>query len=852
MSNIYKSWFRAFCAFLLVAVMASVAQQSKAMLPKAGLPIGTKATITYRDASNVKQKRESDVVLTRIDQVYQVEILAMRKPAHAEIGEDADIPFQVTNVGNGTDDVTLNISSFPKNIDNVTFFNADAGGTPQLGTGVRSNRNNPAPFTLKGIDPDDDRRYFVLRMPLPKSAKKDDEFHAKLDVSTKGGKSGSITADALAIDQGPFSVAPVGKAKLNGKKQAWVQFRVNGGVAPKRGYFQVWAVKSSDVSTPLKYIVDKRASFDGNTLRKGEFDSTDDTLFKLVHEVGANGSYLIKMPIEVIDAERGDEIVVFVKYGEAEQSGIRPISDEASLEKSTGFVIAFDHIEGSPDLKVIGNSRNGKNLDFTIIDKAISGETVDYDLVLFNRSTFADTFVIEELTEGKGNLIAAVTPMDSEGRDAIPIGFRRLPETESIPANGTLNFKISIRLRDGRVSNLAQNVQIRIKSVGATSVDPITQIFTISKVVAGGVPTVAFSDIEDISNITNEIHLANGGDIGKFYLRIKNPENLKNIKGIDTTTHEYQMQFVESGFTIQSYSEHSCGAAVTHTGPVGEDGKVFCVVADLSGISRLKSELVVTDSIRSTQARATMTIVKSPDIAFASTGYDSDAAPGDDAALTIRIVNRGGDMTSAQYELWHDGTDTAAATTKWPTIFSFDDKTWGSSLTLPGMIGGGAKDVFVKISIPKDTVVNRTWSLTLGLREIGDNTSKATTVITLSLDESGLIVVKEIAIVKSAPPTNCAATSPVKFAKTTKEKVKEGDCIWYRISVTNLPAAATVRDVSISDPIPKHSDYTGGAKTNQTEATLSTTDGKIVTKGIDLKSDTSLILTYPVTVNFKK
>jgi hypothetical protein len=851
MSNIYKSWIRAFLVFFLMLVMASVAQQSKAMLPKAGLPIGTKATITYRDADNVQQKRESDVVLTRIDQVYQVEILAMRKPARAESGGNADIPFQVTNVGNGDDDVTLNIGEFPKNINNVTFFNADAGGTPQLGTGVQSSKSNPVPFTLKGIDSSDDRRYFVLRMPLPKSAKKNDAFQATLNVSTKGGASESITADALTIDRNPFSVVPMGTAKLNGKKKAWVQFRVNGGIAPKRGYFQVWAVKSSDVSTPLKFSVDKGASFDGHTLREDEFNSGDDTLFKLVHEVGANGRYLIKMPIEVVDAERGDKIVVFVKYGEAERTGINPISDEAGLEKSTGFVIKFDHIEGSPELEVVNNSHPGSR-DFTRIDQAISGETVDYDLVLHNMSTFADTFVIEEVTEDKGALIAAVTPMDSNGRDAIPIGFRRLPETDVIPANGELKFKISVRLLDGRISNEEQNVQIRIRSVGAKTTDPVAQVLTIGEIVAGGVPTVAFSDTEDISRVTDEIFLTNGDDIGKFYLRIKNPENRKNTKSVDATTHEYQMQFVESGFTIRSYSEseHRCGAAVTRTGSVGRDGKVFCVEADLSGVSRLKSEIVVTDSIRATQATATMTIIKTPDIAFASTGYDSHAGPGDDAALTVRIVNRGGDMTSKKYELWHDDTDTASATGKWTTIFSFDEKTWESVLALPKMHSGGAKDVFVKISVPKDMVVNRTWSLTLGLREIDGKVSKATTVITLSLDESGLIVVKEIAIVKSAPPANCAATSPRRFSKTTDEKVKEGDCIWYRISVT--PSAATVRDVSISDPIPKHSDYAGGAKTNQPEATLSTADGKIVTKGIDLESGTSLILTYPVTVNFKK
>ena len=83
MSNVNKSWVRTLFILLMMMVMLSIARQSNAMIPKAGIPIGTKATITYRDASNILQKRESDVVLTRIDQVYQVEVVAMRKPAHA-------------------------------------------------------------------------------------------------------------------------------------------------------------------------------------------------------------------------------------------------------------------------------------------------------------------------------------------------------------------------------------------------------------------------------------------------------------------------------------------------------------------------------------------------------------------------------------------------------------------------------------------------------------------------------------------------------------------------------------------------------------------------------------------------
>jgi hypothetical protein len=253
-----------------------------------------------------------------------------------------------------------------------------------------------------------------------------------------------------------------------------------------------------------------------------------------------------------------------------------------------------------------------------------------------------------------------------------------------------------------------------------------------------------------------------------------------------------------------------------------------------------------------------ITLVKSADIAFESTAYDSNGEPGGDAALTIRIVNRGGDMGSNEYVLWHDSTDAASATTAWPTIFSFDEKSWESSLLLPKMKSGSSKDVFVKITIPEGVMVNRTWSLTLGLRESSDkkNKSKATAVVTLALDENGLIVIKEIAIVKSASPTlpaDCTVSaSPGNFSKTTQDKVQDGDCIWYRIGVTNPSIAATVRDVTISDPIPKYSSYVDGAKTDLPEAAPNFNEGKIVTKGIDLKPGESLELIYPVTVNFKK
>jgi hypothetical protein len=847
MSIVNNTLLKIFRILLLSLSMMLVAQTSHAMMPKAGLSIGTKATITYRDASNLLQKRESDIVLTTIAQVYEVEVIPMRNPARAEKEENADIPFQVRNVGNGLDDVTFSVKTFPSDVDKVTFFSADAGGAIQSDTGIESSTGNPVPFTLKDLDGGGGQKYFVLRVPVPSRAKDNDLLKTELTVMSKGGRSSDISADALVIGRRPFSVVPVGSSKLNRDKDTWVTFRVNGGLSNKTGYFQMWAVNSADVSTPLEYEVGAHAKFNNKELLPEEFDGKDRTLFKIKHEVGANDSYLIRMPIRIKQAERGDEIVMFVKYGEADPDGIKPLSGDDSLEKSTGYVIRFDHVEIQPELEVFNNSKHGASRDFTRIEQAMSGETVDYDLVLRNKSTFADTFTIEEVTESKGELIAKVTPMDETGAEAIRIGARGLPEIGPIPVDGEMKFKISVQLRDGRTSENEQNVRFRFKAITARTTDALTQVLTIVKVISGSGPLVKFSDTDDMALDVTTLSLDNGADIKRFYMRIDNADLA------DESTHDYRMRFADKGFTIRPFTAPDCGAAVGNTGPIGPEGKVFCVDADLRGTSRLESRVLVSDSVRSAESTASITIVKTPLIEFASTGYDGNGTPGGDAALTIRVVNRGGDMVDKQYEIWHDTADRDASTNAWPAVFSYDEKDWTPALALSGLMSGDSKDIFVKIPIPPNASTDRTWSLTLGLREVGDVASKASTVVTLGLDDSGLVVVKEVAVVKSAKPLECASSAvPAVFSKVTNARVGDGDCIWYRVSVSNLPAGILVHDVQIVDPVPEHSSYTSGARTNLPEASPSLNAEEIVTKSIDLAPDTSLILTYPVTVNFRK
>ncbi|MDB5774960.1 MAG: hypothetical protein JWP38_1093, partial [Herbaspirillum sp.] len=675
-------------------------------------------------------------------------------------GEDADIPFQIANIGNGVDDVSVTVKNFPLGVDEVTIYSADAGGVAKPSTGVRTSKYHQNEFVLKGIKPGADKpRYIVLRMPLPATSSIGDEFKIDLVARMKNGESKSFGAAAVVSDKTAFSVTPGRSATLYEDKKTMVSFWVKGGPNATRGYFQIWAVKSSDLSTPLSYEVGKKVYFGSETLNRDEIDDSEDKLFKIARPVGANRRYMIKLPITIPDAMRGDDILMFVKYGEAEEYGVKPLAQEGDLARSAGLVVRFNHKAVSPKLEVTGNSAGGAGPDFSVVEHAVSGDTVDYALTLYNNSTFPDSFVLEEQTGGKGALIAKVTPMDIDGMQPIAVGASGLPEVGPIEANGKREFKIRIRLRDGRVSRRRQGVQFRFRAVRATGVDEIAKAFSISEVVPGSEPVVQFLSESGATSPIDHLALANGEESARFYMRIGNADTTSDV------TRQYRMQFVDDGFTIKSYSDGMCGAAVTSTGTVDKDGKIFCVDADLNGKSRLQP-----------------------------------------------------------------------------------------SLALPDMKSGDSQDIFVKVSVPKEATVDRAWSLTLGLRKPDGTDSLATTVLTLALDDSGLVIIKEVAVIKSDPYSDCLSSDvPERFAKTTDVEVQSGDCIWYRISVSNPQAATPIRKVSIHDPIPAYSTYIEGtASVNLKKAIPGLNGNEIVTEGIDLESDQSLVLTYPVVVRFDK
>jgi uncharacterized repeat protein (TIGR01451 family) len=90
----------------LFAVKVAVAEA-----PPAGTVIGNVATATYYDENNNKYVSTSNLVQTKVKQVYAVDVNKQVDEVEAIPGQVLNIPFTVKNEGNGNDTLTLEATS---------------------------------------------------------------------------------------------------------------------------------------------------------------------------------------------------------------------------------------------------------------------------------------------------------------------------------------------------------------------------------------------------------------------------------------------------------------------------------------------------------------------------------------------------------------------------------------------------------------------------------------------------------------------------------------------------------------------------------------------------------------------
>lgn len=830
--------------FVLLFMFAVYSSAVRAEMPDAQSRIGTQATITFSDDKGEHTKK-SDPVYTVVAQVHQVDVRVMNEKTSVVPGENVDIAFALTNTGNGVDDMIITANELPQNVDSVTVFEADEGGRATSEIGQEISAGGKGEFKLAMMKRRE-LRNFVVRMRAPATLGAGQELRINL-VATPSGVTDAakpFSGSAVTIGSTPFVVTPGKSVTLDSERRAAVAFIVTPGADAVNGYFELFLTKRND-SKPLKFkVVDDEVHFDGEIVKKNDTKANNGHLFfKMIHQVPGNKNsekVNFNMRIEVPDAVQGDEMLLFVDYSKGKDSTVQP-EEGVAVARSNGLLVSWPHAAADFSLDVIGNSIDTTSNDFSIVANATAGSVVDYEISVENNGSRDDTYAFERL-KSEGTLILDVTAIDQNGQDNIRVGTGGLPEIGPLAPHGTAIFKVRVRLLEARVATTPQVVKFSIKSLTAKILPPKEQKLTINTVSVGAPATVIFlAEATDTQKIDG-YNLPPGQDEARIYAKITNS---------DLAVHQYRIVSNDE-ITLFPFVDGVCSTVATSvTGMVDKNGKLFCVNVDMVEQSQLAGEVRFTDIVTNAEKVATILIVKPGAVRFASDSYSAGGAAGLTSDVTVAMINRGGDTNADKYEVWFDTADSESKTKNWELKFSLDKKDWFKTLSLPAMDAGVTVPLFIKIEVPPGVNEDEKWPLRVGIREQNAESNISLTIISLSLNVIDLKVVKQVSIQKNA--ICVAALIPEDFAAASAHKIAAGDCVWYRVTVTNV-STMPANQMVIRDPLPKHATY------NNSMATVVADDkvgvelqgNNIVTGPTTLAINKKLVLTYPVQVDFNK
>lgn len=830
--------------FVLLFLFTMYSSLARAEMPDAQSRIGTQATITFSDDKGEHTKK-SDPVYTVVAQVHQVEVKVMNDKTPAMSGQNADIAFALTNIGNGTDDMTITAKNLPANVDSVTVFEADEGGraTSEAGQVISAGSGQFSLANMKRRE----LRNFVVRMRVPLTTKAGQELRIDLVATPSNADEAAkqFSGSALAIDSTPFTVTPGKSATLDDQKNAAVAFVVTPGAVAVDGYFELFMTKRNDPRRLKFEVLNNEVHFDGETVDEKNIKKHKGQLsFEMIHKVPAEKSSAkvnFNMRIYVPDAAQGDEMLLYVNYSKGKDTTVQP-EENVTLVQSNGLLVSWPHGQADFSLAVTGNSIDKISDDFATVASATAGSDVDYEITLENNGSQADTYVFERL-KSEGALILSVTAMNRNGQDEIRIGTNGLPEIGPLAAHGSETFKVRVRLVESRLTSTPQIAKFRIKSGTAKALPSKEQELTINTIVTGASASVVFLEEASATQPIVEYKLPAGQNDARIYVKVVNA---------DPATHQYQIVSNKDEITLFPYVNGVCDAvAVNATGPVGSEGKLFCVNADMQEQSRLDGTVIFTDIATAAVSEATIAFVKPGALRFAGDSYQAGGTAGLTADITVAMINRGGDVGQGKYEVWFDTTDSGSKTNTWKITFSLDKKDWIDILPLPAMDAGKSVPLFIKVEVPPGVSEEEKWPLRVGIREPSATSNISLTTISLSLNVIDLKVLKQVAIVKKSACD--AAAVPSDFAASSAHEITDGDCIWYRVTVTNV-STMTASQMIVRDPLPKHATYSAGMATVVADEAVGVAmqDNSIVTDPTALAINKKLVLTYPVQVDFSK
>lgn len=818
-------FFTHWLAGLFVAVLLAMAgMAAHAAAPPAGASISNQASASYADGSGVPRTVTSNVVSTTVTQVASL-LLTANGNRTATPGSVVYYPHTLTNTGNGLDTFSLTAvsASTPFQMTTVQIFADNGSGLP----------TGPA-ITSTGVLAAGAQFKFIVAGTLPNSA-----TALQTNVITVTGAS-VLTPAQTAVNTDTTTVttnAVVGLSKAisaaSGLADGVTQ-RTYTLTYTNTGNSTATAIAISDtIPAGMTYVADS-ALWSVNGVGAINDNTTTGTAPNQLTILAFNGTAFRATLTQLTPGQSGT-LSFKVTVNSTTPPGVINNTATTSYDNGGGLPLATGTSNSVPFtvLQAASVTFDGP----AVTASANAGSTISFTNVLTNTGNGTDTF---NITVGTSNYPLGTTfqLFQSDGNTPlVDTNGDGTVDTGPVAAGGTYNVILKATLPPSAtnagapfsVTKIARSVFDSTKS--ATATDQLLAIavasvdLTNTAALLGLGVTGADAGPEALSQQTN---LTNPGTSTVFTLFANNtgplPDNFNFAASTDST---FASAALPAGWTVNFRASvagacTTMGANITNSGSVAAAGSVavcavvtvpagfaagtydlfFRVLSPTSGVSDRLHDAVTVNAVRS--------------LSITPNGA-GQTYPGGSVVYTHTLTNTGnvleGNFTVPVSTITVLGVNNQAVD-GWTSTLHYDLNGDGSldaldpiitgnlsAVLAAGLAPGASITVFNKVIAPNSAVpgsVNATTITVTTANGSYGTTEPAQTVAT----DSTTVISGNLQLVKTqVVQTTCSPTDPGASYITGSQTAGPGQCVWYRITATNVGSAdATLIVLSDSTP----------------------------------------------------
>jgi len=809
----------------VASLLALTGMAAHAAAPAAGASISNQASASYSDGSGVSRTITSNVVSTTVTQVTSMTLTANGAQT-ATPGSVVYYPHTLTNTGNGTDTFNLtsgNAGGF--SMTGVLFFADSGSGTP---TGLAITSTGPlaagASFKLIAVG------------TLPNTA-----TAAQTNTITVTGTStftAAVTAsntDVTTVTTNAVVALTKGISVSNGLPTTLATYTLT---YTNTGNSTATNVAITDViPTGMTFQPGTaRWSVTGAANAIGSVGTAPNTLVSSI-----NGQNFVATLAQVTAGQSGT-LSFQVKVNAGVAPGVLNNTATTSYNNGAATVSGTSNTVPFTVLQIAAVTLVGPT---TATPSANPGSTVSFVNVVTNNGTGVDTF---NITLGATNTFPAgttfqlfktggLTPLvDTNSDGIIDTGPMAVGATYDVVLKATLPPNATSTGASFNISKTATSVfNLGVSSTGTDTLTTIANAsvdLTNNSPTANGVPGAGVGTSADAAQVTNS---TNPGTTTTFTLVTNNTGPSPDSYNLTANNaSSFGALALPAGWTVTFKAAgrtgpdacSSTGASITNTGNVAAGGSVaVCAVvtvpagftagtSDLyfraqsptSGVADIIRDAVTVNAVRSitiTPNGAGQTYPGGLSLYSHTLTNNGNVLEGNGSAsaLALATVNNQSGFTSTLYFDAGSLTGGIAVSTGNGTLDGTDPSITGNlSLVLAaGLAPGQSVTIFNKVIAPSGAVPGAVNATTVTVTTTNASYTITAPAATVAVD-STTVIVGNLTLVKEQALAAGTCSTPGTYGIGTLS-AKPGDCVYYRITVTNV-GSADATSVVVSDVTP--------------------------------------------------